>query len=225
MENDGCRSHFLSWFFNHSDFPPQLSELHSHHLRLLAHSHLTEVDGEDGVWAGALSIHLGAGCGPGESTKFQTLQQLQSRHTHTHTMWRTFIYDHRKRFWVPFYFAGSPKWLAGFWAHFWFGIFVFLYSPSLHTLEASKHKLFLLCLLSHLLLSRSFTSTLPSPPSPCYFFPFPPTCLCCCLMFGYFNPQLVCPQSYFSSQRPIRLFCFVTSFKGKQQYTQLHYLL
>lgn len=52
------------------------SKLQAHHLRLLVHSHLTEVDGEDGVRAGALSIHLGAGCGPGQSTELQTLQQL-----------------------------------------------------------------------------------------------------------------------------------------------------
>lgn len=52
------------------------SKLQSHHLKLLAHSHLTEVDGEDGVRAGALSIHLGAGCGPGQSAELQTLQQL-----------------------------------------------------------------------------------------------------------------------------------------------------
>lgn len=52
----------------------------SHHLRLLADSHLTQVDGEDGVRAGALGIHLGAGCCAGQSAKLQTLQQLE--HTH-----------------------------------------------------------------------------------------------------------------------------------------------
>lgn len=49
----------------------------THHLWLLALSHLTEMDGEDGVRAGALSVHLCAGCCPGQSAEFQTLQQLQ----------------------------------------------------------------------------------------------------------------------------------------------------
>lgn len=56
-------------FFKH----PRLSP---HHLWLLAHSHLTEVDGEDGVRSGALSIHLGAGGGPRQSAELQALQQL-----------------------------------------------------------------------------------------------------------------------------------------------------
>lgn len=47
-----------------------------HQLRLLAHSHLTEVDGEDGVRSGALSVHLGAGRGPRQSAELQALQQL-----------------------------------------------------------------------------------------------------------------------------------------------------
>lgn len=72
--------------------PPFHSNRQSHHLQLLAHSHLTEVDGEDGVRAGALSVHLGAGRGPGQSTEFQTLQQLQG----THATWRTCCSDQKK---------------------------------------------------------------------------------------------------------------------------------
>lgn len=54
----------------------------THHLQLLTDPHLTEVDGEDSVRAGALGIHLGAGCGAGQSAKLQTLQQLQRAHIH-----------------------------------------------------------------------------------------------------------------------------------------------
>lgn len=72
-------------FSLHLYTPPTLHpKPQTHHLTLLAHPHLTEVDGEDGVRAGALGVHLGAGCGPGQSTELQTLQQLQ--HTHTHNM-------------------------------------------------------------------------------------------------------------------------------------------
>ena len=53
----------------------------SHHLQLLADPHLTEVDGEDGVRAGALGVHLGAGCGAGQGAELQTLQQLQQTQT------------------------------------------------------------------------------------------------------------------------------------------------
>lgn len=56
---------------------------------LLAHSHLTEVDGKDGVRAGACGVHLSAGGGAGQSAELQALQQLQ----HTHTLQRTFGYD------------------------------------------------------------------------------------------------------------------------------------
>ncbi len=51
------------------------------YLWLRADSHLAEVDGEDGMRAGALGIHLCAGGGAGKSAQLQTLQQLRSKHT------------------------------------------------------------------------------------------------------------------------------------------------
>lgn len=68
----------------------------THHLWLLAHSHLTEMDGEDGVRSGALSIHLGAGCGPGQSTELQALQQLRNTRN-VESIWIYFVMlDHHK---------------------------------------------------------------------------------------------------------------------------------
>lgn len=61
---------------NRTDTP--LPQCLSHQLRLLADSHLTQVDGEDGVRTGALCVHLGAGCRTWQSAKLQTLQQLQN---------------------------------------------------------------------------------------------------------------------------------------------------
>lgn len=49
-------------------------------LWLRTHSHLAEVDGEDGMRAGALGVHLCAGGGAGQSAQLQTLQEL----------WRTY---------------------------------------------------------------------------------------------------------------------------------------
>lgn len=42
-----------------------------------ADTHLAKVDCKDSVGAGTLDIHLGAGCGSGESSLFQALDQLQ----------------------------------------------------------------------------------------------------------------------------------------------------
>lgn len=50
------------------------------YLWLRADSHLAEVDGEDGMRAGALGVHLRAGGGAGKSAQLQTLQQLRSKH-------------------------------------------------------------------------------------------------------------------------------------------------
>lgn len=41
-----------------------------------ADPHLAEVDGEDGVGARALDVHLGAGCGARQSAELQTLHHL-----------------------------------------------------------------------------------------------------------------------------------------------------
>lgn len=46
-------------------------------LWLRTHSHLAEVDGEDGMRAGALGVHLRAGGGAGQSAQLQTLQELR----------------------------------------------------------------------------------------------------------------------------------------------------
>lgn len=50
------------------------------YLWLRADSHLAEVDGEDGMRAGALGVHLRAGGGAGKSAQLQTLQQLRRKH-------------------------------------------------------------------------------------------------------------------------------------------------
>lgn len=50
-------------------------------VRLRTHSHLTEVDGEDGMRARALGVHLCAGCGSGQSAQLQTLQKLRRERT------------------------------------------------------------------------------------------------------------------------------------------------
>lgn len=72
--------------------PSLYSKPQSHHLKLLANSHLTQVDGENGVRAGALGVHLGAGCCAGQSAELQTLQQLRDTHAHTHTQYREEIW-------------------------------------------------------------------------------------------------------------------------------------
>lgn len=158
-------------------FHPLHSKLQSHHLWLRAHSHLTEVDGEDGVRAGALSIHLGAGCGPGQSTELQTLQQLQGtpdvedillwseKEVDNNDCWHTMLFC-----WITTitcWFRSSTSLSACF--------------SSLHPQNAVKRNIFLLffCALywlvlssfslsTWLLFSRSITSTLLSPPSPCF---------------------------------------------------------
>ena len=43
------------------------------------------MDGEDGVGAGTLDVHLGAGRAAAEGAQLQTLQHLSHTHTHTHT--------------------------------------------------------------------------------------------------------------------------------------------
>lgn len=53
-------------------------------MRLRAHSHLAEVDGEDGMRARALGVHLCAGCGAGQSAQLQTLQELKRENTDSH---------------------------------------------------------------------------------------------------------------------------------------------
>lgn len=44
-----------------------------------ADADLAQVDGEDGVRAGALDIHLGAGCGAGQGSHLQALHHLEKR--------------------------------------------------------------------------------------------------------------------------------------------------
>lgn len=48
-------------------------------LGLRTHSHLAEVDGEDGMRAGALGVHLCAGGGPGQGAEFQALEELKTQ--------------------------------------------------------------------------------------------------------------------------------------------------